>query len=119
MKKVMIVCAVLFSVVAFAQEANNKHYENGQVKVETYEVGDRLMLVKYFENGVVMESGSYVNGLEHGVWKTFNEDGVLLSEGNYEYGKKSGKWTVQANDKSPKYVLFYEEGRRMEAVAMH
>jgi antitoxin component YwqK of YwqJK toxin-antitoxin module len=50
------------------------------------------LFVQYHENGEVASEGSYVNGLEDGVWRDFHSNGQVASEGRFRNGKEEGLW---------------------------
>ena len=81
MKKYMILGALLFSSLIFA---------NHPPKHEV--VGDLVKSTYYNDNGTVSQEGFYKNGKVHGEWIAYNESGKRLSIGNYNEGVKIGKW---------------------------
>ncbi|MDO8316933.1 MAG: membrane-binding protein [Flavobacterium sp.] len=82
MKKYIILTALLFSAIAFAQENNPK--------LEA--VGDLVKTTYYYENGKVQQEGFFKNGKLEGIWISFDVNGNKLSVANYENGEKTGKW---------------------------
>lgn len=82
MKKYIILTALLFSAIAFAQENNPK--------LEA--VGDLVKTTYYYENGKVQQEGFFKNGKLEGIWISFDINGNKLSVANYENGEKTGKW---------------------------
>ncbi len=66
---------------------------------------------KYFENGSMMEKGTYIDGKREGLWINFYPGGTKESIVRYEHGLRNG-WTF-AYDKSgkeiAKYYYFNEE----------
>lgn len=81
MKKYMILGALLFSSLIFA---------NHPPKHEV--VGDLVKSTYYNDNGTVSQEGFYKNGKVHGEWIAYNASGKRLSIGNYNEGVKIGKW---------------------------
>ncbi len=87
MKKFMIVVALLFSVVIFAQKVAPKH-----------EIVDGLVKSTYFhDNGVVSQTGFYKDGKVHGQWTSFDTAGNKIAIGNFANGSKTGKWFFWTN----------------------
>ena len=82
MKKYIILTALLFSGIAFAQENDPKLEAIGELVRTTY----------YFENGKVQQEGFFKNGKLEGIWISFDINGNKLSVANYENGEKTGKW---------------------------
>lgn len=81
MKKYMILGALLFTGITFAQE---------QAKHEV--VGDIVKSTYYHENGKVSQEGFYKNGKVHGQWVSFDQNGKKTAIANYNEGTKTGKW---------------------------
>ena len=65
MKKYIILTALLFSGIVFAQENGPKLEAVGELVKTTY----------YFENGKVQQEGFFKNGKLDGVWISFDENG--------------------------------------------
>lgn len=87
MKKFMIMGALLFSAVIFAQKVAPKHeIENGLVK-STY----------FHDNGQISQTGFYKDGKVHGQWTSFDTAGSKISFGNFTEGIKTGKWFFWTN----------------------
>lgn len=82
MKKYIILTALLFSAIVFAQENNPK--------LEA--IGDLVKTTYYYENGKVQQEGFFKNGKLEGIWISFDVNGNKLSVANYENGEKTGKW---------------------------
>jgi antitoxin component YwqK of YwqJK toxin-antitoxin module len=81
MKKYMILGALLFTGITFAQ-AEPKHEVVGDIVKSTY----------YHENGKVSQEGFYKNGKVHGQWVSFDQNGKKTAIANYNEGTKTGKW---------------------------
>ena len=82
MKKYIILTALLFSAIAFAQENNPKLEAVGELVKTTY----------YFENGKVQQEGFFKNGKLEGVWISYDTNGNKQSVATYKDGEKNGKW---------------------------
>nr|WP_314898216.1 membrane-binding protein [uncultured Flavobacterium sp.] len=82
MKKCMILVAILFSGMIFAQEA----------KPVLEPFGKKIKATYFFENGQVQQEGFFENGKLEGVWVSFDEKGNKTSSGEYKNGLKTGKW---------------------------
>lgn len=82
MKKYIILTALIFSGIAFAQENNPKLEAVGELVKTTY----------YFENGKIQQEGFFKNGKLEGLWTSYDTNGNKLSVANYENGEKTGKW---------------------------
>jgi antitoxin component YwqK of YwqJK toxin-antitoxin module len=82
MKKYVILVAILFSEIVFAQETN-----------PTLEiVGQKVKATYHFENGKVQQEGFFKNGKLDGVWTSYDTNGNKKAIGNYDKGVKTGKW---------------------------
>ncbi len=85
MKKLVLVCAVLFSVaVSMAQE--NK-------QDEFVKEGDLIKATMYHENGLVAQTGFYTldNKLQ-GEWTSYDAEGNKTAVAHYNNGNKVGTW---------------------------
>lgn len=79
----IIVLAVLFSSISFAQNVNEPAYEKQ---------GDLVAVTTYYEDGSIKEQGFYKDQKLHGEWNLYNQEGVKITKANYMSGKKSGIW---------------------------
>ena len=82
MKKFVIIAALLFSGVIFAQ--------NAKPVLEPF--GKKIKATYFFENGQVQQEGYFEDGKLEGIWVSYNEDGDKISSGEYVAGVKTGKW---------------------------
>jgi antitoxin component YwqK of YwqJK toxin-antitoxin module len=82
MKKQVILVALLFSAVIFAQDA----------KPVLEPFGKKIKATYFFENGQVQQEGYFENGKLEGIWVSYNEDGDKITSGEYVAGVKTGKW---------------------------
>ncbi|MFV5700361.1 toxin-antitoxin system YwqK family antitoxin [Flavobacterium sp. XS2P12] len=82
MKKCIILVAILFSGIIFAQK--------GEPVLEPF--GKKVKATYFFENGQVQQEGFFENGKLEGVWVSFDEKGNKTSSGEYQNGRKTGKW---------------------------
>lgn len=82
MKKLVILVAVLFSGVIFAQEA----------KPVLEPFGKKIKATYFYENGQVQQEGYFENGKLEGIWVSYNESGDKIASGEYVAGVKTGKW---------------------------
>jgi antitoxin component YwqK of YwqJK toxin-antitoxin module len=82
MKKFVILVAVLFSGVVFAQDS----------KPVLEPFGKKIRATYFFENGQVQQEGYFVDGKLDGIWVSYNEDGDKIASGEYVAGVKTGKW---------------------------
>jgi antitoxin component YwqK of YwqJK toxin-antitoxin module len=82
MKKYIILSAILFTGITFAQENNPELEAVGELVKTTY----------YFENGKVQQEGFFKNGKLDGVWTSYDANGNKLAVANYDNGEKTGKW---------------------------
>ncbi|NVK29142.1 MAG: hypothetical protein HWE14_13905 [Flavobacteriia bacterium] len=100
---------VVFTALATGQDVRTETYENGQTKVEYTMFGNYVQMVAYHENGVVKETGSYLNNKPHGEYRLYDEEGELLSAGEYVQGKKQGIWLFRAGGGDMLYQVEYED----------
>lgn len=88
MKKIVFMAMVLLGVSVSAQDVKPNFEKNGDLIKGTY----------YFENGEVMQEGTYKDGKLHGEWIMYNANGDKTAIGNYTDGVKTGKWFFWKND---------------------
>jgi len=82
MKKYIILSAILFAAVSFAQES----------KLHLEVVGELVKTTYYFENGKIQQQGFFKNGKLDGVWTSYDTNGNKLAVATYNNGEKTGKW---------------------------
>lgn len=82
MKKCIILLAILFTGMIFAQES----------KPVLEPFGKKVRATYFFENGQVQQEGFFENGKLQGIWVSFDEKGNKTSSGEYTNGIKTGKW---------------------------
>ena len=82
MKKYVILVALLFSGVIFAQDA----------KPVLEPFGKKVKATYFYDNGQVKQEGFFENGKLEGIWVSYNEAGDKTSCGEYVEGVKNGKW---------------------------
>ena len=83
----MIIGALLFSAVIFAQKVAPKH-----------EVVDGMVKSTYFyDNAKISQTGFYKDGKVHGQWTSFDVAGNKQSIGTFVNGVKTGKWFFWTN----------------------
>jgi hypothetical protein len=82
MKKCIILLAILFSGMIYAQES----------KPVLEPFGKKVRATYFFENGQVQQEGFFENGKLEGVWVSFDEKGNKTASGEYKNGIKTGKW---------------------------
>ncbi|MFT5253832.1 MAG: antitoxin component YwqK of YwqJK toxin-antitoxin module [Flavobacteriales bacterium] len=82
MKKYIMIAAVLFSGILFAQNT----------KPQLEAVGNQVKATYHYENGKVQQQGHYLNGKLQGEWISYDVDGNKLAIGEYNKGQKVGKW---------------------------
>lgn len=60
------------------------------------------LFTEYHQNGNILSTGLYNEGLENGHWKDYHENGNIAAEGDYKNGNEIGKW------------LYYDENGNLE-----
>jgi antitoxin component YwqK of YwqJK toxin-antitoxin module len=66
------------------------------------------LFMNFTEQGLVKDSGYYVNGLRHGVWLHRDADNTT-KKGFYKHGKKNGEWKQFSKNGQLMHVLFYNK----------
>lgn len=82
MKKYIIIVAVLFSGMIFAN--------NEKPKLEA--VGNMVKVTYLHENGKIRQEGFYKDGKLQGHWISYDANGNKIAVAEYNKGKKVGKW---------------------------
>jgi antitoxin component YwqK of YwqJK toxin-antitoxin module len=65
--------------------------------------------ISYFENGLVRDSGQYVNGLKHDIWHESLDNG-LTAFGYYKHGEKHGQWKYYNAEGTLRYTEHFIHG---------
>ena len=68
--------------------------------------------VNYFESGAVRDSGYYVNGLKHDLWKEGSRDGKESAFGYYRHGVREGQWKFYNPNGELIYTATYINGKK-------
>ncbi|MGR7812547.1 toxin-antitoxin system YwqK family antitoxin [Lacinutrix undariae] len=90
MKKIILVAALFFVSLSFAQD---------KPKVQIEKQGDLTQATYFHDNGVVEQQGTFnEEGELHGTWTSFDNAGNKVAVGNYNEGAKEGKWFFWTED---------------------
>ncbi|MBC5840692.1 MAG: membrane-binding protein [Flavobacteriaceae bacterium] len=82
MKKYIMIAAVLFTGILFAQ--------NTKPQLEV--VGNQVKATFHHENGQIQQQGHYLDGKLQGEWTSYDTNGNKVAIGSYSKGQKVGKW---------------------------
>lgn len=82
MKKYIVIVAVLFSGIIFAN--------NEKPKLEA--VGSLVKVTYLHENGKIRQEGFYKDGKLQGQWVCYDANGNKVAVAEYNKGQKVGKW---------------------------
>lgn len=82
MKKYIVIAAVLFTGIIFAQSTKPILEPYGKSVKATY----------FYENGQVQQEGFFVKGKLEGTWVSYDENGNKTAIAEYKNGEKVGKW---------------------------
>lgn len=66
---------------------------------------------KYYPNGVILCSGTYLDGLRTGTYLEYYPNGKLWVEASYRKGDRHGEYTVYTPDGKIKIHRFYKKGQ--------
>lgn len=73
------------------------------------------LYINYDANGAVKDSGNYVNGLKHGLWKQRVNEDSMYAFGFYNHGVRQGQWKYYDGTGSLFYTEFYNlKGKKKE-----
>ena len=112
MKALLLAATLLVSTVLSAQEVVQRSFHsNGEVSEVRFPSGDRILFVRYHDNGKVYERGAFSNGKPDGVWKRYDTHGDLVAKVRFENGLREGRCLYTSLDGQARYHLSYEDGR--------
>lgn len=81
----------------FSYFTYSEYYESGNIK-ESGEYNSQLIRTgtwtAYCEEGKVVRTVFYSNGMRHGTHRVYNSEGKVTVEANYRYGMKHGVFKV-------------------------
>lgn len=84
MKKLVTVCLLGLSTIAFAQQKEPTFKAEGDLVKATY----------YYENGAIKTQGFFKDKKLTGEWVRFDNEGNKIQLAYYNKGKKVGKWFI-------------------------
>jgi len=114
-------CAILFCIssVLFVSAQSNYILPTGeQLNFSQFTDNANYSFTRMYENGNLLESGNYKNGLPDGIWMNYNSNGTVSGKGSYLNGKKEGNWAFYTSHGSPAYTVTFLEGKRINAVQL-
>lgn len=119
MKTMFAVLLLLGSLTLQAQKSTFTYHANGQVhKAFTYTDAQNYSVKTYNEMGVLLESGSVVNGQLDGTWVNFHSNGKVAGEAKYLAGQKTGTWRVYDAQGLETYRITYDQNRMLAATQL-
>jgi len=98
MIKIIFISIILFTSCSTSHEIK---FVESDIKSKYDKVGSQIHFYHYHDNGLVSESGYFLNGLPDGKWEVFDYNGKKISEINYKDGKRNGEfYTFSASKNS-------------------
>ena len=90
---------LMFGLISVSVHAQNRElstfFDNGNVKSRyEYANSQTYSFSNFFISGKLMETGSFYNGKQDGVWATYNEAGIKTAEAFFKMGNKTGEWRI-------------------------
>ena len=70
------------------------------------------IFINYDKNGLVLDSGNYVNGLKHDLWMESTPDRSERAAGYYHHGQRHGQWKYYNADGQLHYTETYQHGKK-------
>ena len=99
------------------------YYKDGQKYINNYWNPKKEQFIENGKGKIIEQTSfqtnhqEYLNGLEHGMFKIYNdEDNQLLQEGNYKNGKKEGKFIRYYIGGSIRSIMTYKNGELLETL---
>lgn len=101
-------------------------YENGELVDDASETVIVDIRNEYFQGGKIKSSGSYKEGVKHGIHRDYDQEGNIISSRVYSYGKEigsgiigrsgryEGPWKELYDDGTTKIEGTYTEGLRTD-----
>ena len=89
MIKIIFISIILFTSCSTSHEIK---FVESDIKSKYDKVGNKIHFYHYHDNGLVSESGYFLNGLPDGKWEVFDYNGKKISEINYKDGKRNGEF---------------------------
>ena len=115
MKKAVFFLAVIFTIGMYAQSPEPAFEKVGKMVKATY----------FHDNGVIAQTGFYLDGKLHGQWRMYDLNGKKIATGKYEMGERSGKWffwegeTLKEVDFTDNRITNVVQWNNAEAVAVN
>ena len=82
------------------------------ITVEILDANTEAYIVRnYYDNGQLEYRFKYLNGKEHGTWKSWDENGKLWFQEEYRNGKSHGTWKVWHENGKLLYQNEYQNGK--------
>jgi antitoxin component YwqK of YwqJK toxin-antitoxin module len=114
MKAIIISLGLLVSLSTDAQ--NTVIVANDQNTSSSYvQDGRHIRVTHYHTNGVVRETGTFLNNVPDGKWETFAENGTKTAELNYRDGKRHGEFRVWDTFSDSYIEMQYADGEVLAA----
>ncbi len=91
------------------------YYENGNIKsIVDYKNGRIVKIEALAQDGTVLHKSDLSKGT--GLWKYFWENGNILEEGSYKNWKKDGKWVKYRENGEVDVTTIYKNGKLIEQI---
>lgn len=91
------------------------YYENGNIKsIVDYKNGKIIKIEALAQDGTILHQSDLSKGT--GIWKYFWENGNILEEGSYKNWKKDGKWVKYRENGEVDITTIYKNGRLIEQI---
>lgn len=89
--------------------------KSGKVLSEGKREGKKMVMKSFHPNGIRFKEGTYIDGLQEGAWKEYNNMGVLVRDETFSAGKQEGEQRYYYNTGELKSVFNYVAGQRQGA----
>jgi len=92
-----------------------RYHQNGQKEMEGGFVNGKKegLWTAWFENGQKQSEGYYENDLRHGKSTVWKQNGLKYYEGQYAHGKLHGTWTFYDTDGSKNKEVIFEHDEKV------
>lgn len=91
------------------------YYENGNIKsIVDYKNGRIVRIEALAQDGTILHKSDLSKGT--GLWKYFWENGNVLEEGSYKNWRKDGKWVKYRENGEVDVTTIYKNGKLIEQI---
>lgn len=116
MKKLLVILSLALSSMAYSQELSFENpiieTENGRFElVSADDWGNHVIRYEKYSNGLIIESGRFVNGKKDGTWHQYDRNGNVVSSMEFENDTRVRMVTMSGGRE---VTVIYRNGKAIE-----